>query len=317
MNRDSSAHLRWGKPWLLAAGVYNLLWGGSVILFPSYYFSLVGMEPLNHLSIWQSLGMVIGLYGFGYLLAAQDYRRHWPIVLVGLLGKIAGPIGFVWSAWRGDLTWAFGAMIVTNDIIWWAPFAMLLWDTARFSGEYGRQRGLADGESRDAVLKLAVDQNHRNLWDLSHQRPTFVLLLRHAGCTFCKEALADLSAKRQEIESAGFGIAVVTMSHPETMADLAKTFKLETASWFSDRSCLLYRAFELQRGTFWQLFGPHVWKRAIPAILRGHFVGRIDGDGFQMPGAFLIHRGEIQKAFRHQHAAQRLPVAEFVLDQTQ
>ena len=39
--------------------------------------------------------MIVGVYGVGYATAALDPSRHWPVVLVGLLGKIFGPIGFL------------------------------------------------------------------------------------------------------------------------------------------------------------------------------------------------------------------------------
>ena len=34
--------------------------------------------------IWQCVGMIVGVYGVGYLVAASDPLRHWPIVLVGM-----------------------------------------------------------------------------------------------------------------------------------------------------------------------------------------------------------------------------------------
>lgn len=64
--------------------------------------------------------------GIGYLVAARNPIRHWPIVLVGLLGKILGPIGFVWSAAQGKIDWIFGVNILTNDLIWWVPFTLIL-----------------------------------------------------------------------------------------------------------------------------------------------------------------------------------------------
>ena len=70
--------------------------------------------------------MVIGVYGVGYLCASRDPLRHWPIVLVGLLGKIFGPIGFAWSAARGAIDWSFGWTILTNDLLWWWPFGGIL-----------------------------------------------------------------------------------------------------------------------------------------------------------------------------------------------
>ena len=121
-------HPRWMTRWLIAAGVYNLIWGLPIILAPDLPFEILGMPPLENpgRAIWQCLGMVSGVYGLGYLAAASDPLRHWPIVMVGLLGKVFGPIGFVWTAAQGGIDWIFGLNILTNDLIWWAPFGMIL-----------------------------------------------------------------------------------------------------------------------------------------------------------------------------------------------
>jgi len=74
---------------LRAAALYNLLWGGWVVLFPQHYFLLTGMEPANYPAIWQGTGMIVGVYGLGYWWASCEPRVHWPIVAVGLLGKIS------------------------------------------------------------------------------------------------------------------------------------------------------------------------------------------------------------------------------------
>jgi hypothetical protein len=70
--------------------------------------------------------MIVGVYGIGYGIAAFAPLRHWPIVLVGLLGKVFGPIGFLDAALRGEMPWRCGWLIVTNDLIWWLPFTALL-----------------------------------------------------------------------------------------------------------------------------------------------------------------------------------------------
>jgi small multidrug resistance pump len=118
----------WMRWWLVAAGIYNLMWGAAVVLLPDMPFVLAGMEPLQGTAraIWQCLGMVIGVYGIGYLAASAAPTIHWPIVLVGFLGKVFGPIGFVWTASRGDIPWNFGWTILTNDLLWWIPFAGIL-----------------------------------------------------------------------------------------------------------------------------------------------------------------------------------------------
>jgi len=120
----------WAKWWLRAAGVYNLVWGAVIIAFPHLLFDLCGLERMRYPQIWQCVGMIVGVYGIGYFIAAKDPYRHWPIVLVGLLGKILGPIGFVKALADGTFPPAFGLTILTNDLVWWIPFAMILWAAA-------------------------------------------------------------------------------------------------------------------------------------------------------------------------------------------
>lgn len=116
----------WARPVLLAAAAYNLLFGAFAIAFPRAWFELSGMPAPAMPVLWQCIGMVVGVYGIGYACAARAPLRHWPIVLVGLLGKLLGPIGFAGAAARGELPWRAGWLLVTNDLIWWLPFAALL-----------------------------------------------------------------------------------------------------------------------------------------------------------------------------------------------
>jgi hypothetical protein len=58
------------------------------------------------------------------------------------------------------------------------------------------------------------------------------------------------------------------------------------------------------RGHFRQLFGWRVWLRGFQsAILAGNGFGKLVGDGFQMPGAFLLQDGKIVAEHRHKNAA--------------
>lgn len=116
----------WFAVTLWLAAVYNVVWGTFVVLFPLVPFRLLGMEAPIYPEIWQCVGMIVGVYGVGYAVAARDPVRHWPIVLVGLLGKIFGPIGFLGSVLRGRFPWGFGINILFNDLIWWVPFGLIL-----------------------------------------------------------------------------------------------------------------------------------------------------------------------------------------------
>lgn len=130
MQHESSQQRVAFRPWmrhvLVAAGIYNLAWGALTVGLPHWLFDLTGMERPNYPFIWQCVGMIVGVYGIGYLAAASDPLRHWPIVLVGFLGKIFGPLGYAMGVARGDVPPAFGWTLPTNDLIWWIPFALIL-----------------------------------------------------------------------------------------------------------------------------------------------------------------------------------------------
>jgi len=126
MPANRTAAPAWMGRVLVAAGVYNLLWGALTVLAPGWLFDLTGMERPNYPFIWQCVGMIVGVYGIGYLAAARDPLRHWPIVLVGFLGKIFGPVGYALGVMQGDVPPAFGVTLPTNDLVWWVPFALML-----------------------------------------------------------------------------------------------------------------------------------------------------------------------------------------------
>ena len=115
------------------AAVYNVLWGAWVVLFPMSFFQLTGMAEPVHPMIWQGMGMVIGVYGLGYWWVASNPVKHWPIVAVGFLGKIFGPLGFVFNYLQGAVPGSFAYTLITNDFIWWVPFIMIL-NAARKGG---------------------------------------------------------------------------------------------------------------------------------------------------------------------------------------
>ncbi|MFT4515657.1 MAG: small multidrug resistance pump [Planctomycetota bacterium] len=124
MNQEAP---RWAKRWLAAAAIYNLVWGAFIVLSPGTLFEWCQMEQPRYVPIWQCVGMIVGVYGVGYAIAASNPIRHWPLVLVGLLGKVFGPIGFIEAAWTGQIPLQFGWTILTNDLLWWPAFGRILW----------------------------------------------------------------------------------------------------------------------------------------------------------------------------------------------
>jgi len=112
----------------VAAGAYNLAWGAYAALDPQWLFRFAGMPEINHPAIFACLGMVVGVYGLLYLEVARVPERGFAIAAVGLLGKVLGPIGLARLIATGQWPAATLVLCLTNDILWWIPFAMYLRD---------------------------------------------------------------------------------------------------------------------------------------------------------------------------------------------
>jgi peroxiredoxin len=299
---------------LRLAAFYNLAWGAAVIALPTFTLGAIGLQAASHtVWIWQCLGIVVGVYGIGYLIAAREPFRHWPIVLVGLLGKVLGPLGFGWGFFNGDLPARMGWMLLGNDLIWWWPFAAILWGAFRFhqvSGTVYAAEPLID----DPVRELRT-QEGQNLVELSHARPQLIVLLRHSGCTFCRQALAELARQRSVIERLGAGIILVHPGGDSEILPLLSKHGLQNVPRISDPQCRLYRQFGLEQGRISQLLGWRVWWRAMKAaLLEGHGIGSIAGNPFQMPGVYVVQGDRAVCGFQHDSAADRPDYTQLVQD---
>ena len=143
MNADSSptndltctSSPRWQRLTLLVAGVQCLIWGVFIILWPEKSSLAYGFaEPPTDLFLWQGTGLVIVLFGIGYIIASTNPLQHWLVVLIGLLGKSLGPIGMAWSVYHGQVSSKVLYLIPVNDLIWLIPFGLIL-ERARRSGK--------------------------------------------------------------------------------------------------------------------------------------------------------------------------------------
>jgi len=124
------SHPRWMSAVLILAGIYNIAWGMWSIFFPTLSFAYSGLEipdrPLNYPHLWQCIGMIVGVYGVGYLIAARDPVRLWSLVFVGFLGKFFGPLGLAFGVFDKQMPARALLTIIPNDLIWWLPFVLIL-----------------------------------------------------------------------------------------------------------------------------------------------------------------------------------------------
>lgn len=156
------------------------------------------------------------------------------------------------------------------------------------------------------ALESAVTSSGQRLTDLCEASPVLLVFLRHAGCTFCREAVSDLAAERRAIYGTGTKIVLVHMGDAEGIEALLVKYGLGDVARICDPEQRLYRTFGLNRGTLRQLFGPKVFWRAFGrGVLRRHGIAWQAADSAQMPGLFLLDESGIIRRFRHQSAADR------------
>lgn len=116
----------------ILAGIYNLAWGAYTILDPQWLFRFADMTPINYPEIYACIGMIVGVYGIIYLEVARKPEHGWLLAAIGLLGKVLGPIGMADLLWRGVWPIKGGVLCLTNDLIWWIPFSIYLYDAWPF-----------------------------------------------------------------------------------------------------------------------------------------------------------------------------------------
>ncbi len=160
--------------------------------------------------------------------------------------------------------------------------------------------------------EMVTANTGESLAQLAAEQPVLVVFLRFFGCSFCREAISDIAKRRKSLEARGLRIVLVHMAADQEIAEkFFRKYKLFPVDHIADPDKRFYRAFGLGRGTPNQLFGLMNWIRGFQAaVVEGHGAAasfdQVElGDGFQMPGVFVLYKGEIRKSFVHRYAHDR------------
>jgi hypothetical protein len=150
-----------------------------------------------------------------------------------------------------------------------------------------------------SMLQLPIGEPHS-------AQPLLLVCLRHLGCAFSREALADLEAQRGAIEAAGARLVIAHLEPAAVAAPVLARYGLGDVETISDPRAEVYEACGLARGRVGQLAGLRVLRRWFEAAVRDrHGAGFTGADVRRMPGVFLVERGRIRRAFRHATSADR------------
>lgn len=115
--------------WFFAcAAVYNIVWGIIIVLDPTLMFTCFDIEPVNYPFLMSGIGMFVGVYGYGYWVVSREPRQYPQLVVIGLLGKTLGPVGWAYYVWEGAVPLRTMWVNVFNDLIWIPCFiTYLIW----------------------------------------------------------------------------------------------------------------------------------------------------------------------------------------------
>jgi peroxiredoxin len=156
------------------------------------------------------------------------------------------------------------------------------------------------------VLSVMKTQTDASVLSISNEKPIMLVFLRHFGCQFCREAMSDVSRLRPRLAASNMELVLVHMAEDTVAEDFFRKFNLDGVQHISDPKCRFYTVFGLVAGKFTQLFGIQSWIRGFTVQAKfGSEVGKHLGNNFQMPGAFIISKGEIRDSYIHKYISDR------------
>jgi hypothetical protein len=148
---------------------------------------------------------------------------------------------------------------------------------------------------------------------MADHAPLMLVFLRHFGCTFCRETLADIARQRGALAATGAQVAFVHMSPPAEADRWFTKYNVADLTRISDPDKNLYRQFDLEEGSLEQLAHPRVWWPWFrTAVIDGHGAGAAGPHWRQLTGVFVVYRGEVLDAIRHQDSTARPDYLKFL-----
>ena len=131
--------------------------------------------------------------------------------------------------------------------------------------------------------------------------PQLLVFLRHFGCVFCLETVADLRAIAEDNPHFPPVLFFFIGSPTEGRAFMRRYWPGARA--VADPDKRIYAAFGMGRGNLLQMFGPGVWAGNRRARAKGNTQGKRSGDIWMMPGCFLVDGPRVLWAHEYAHAA--------------
>jgi hypothetical protein len=128
-----------------------------------------------------------------------------------------------------------------------------------------------------------------------------LVFLRHFGCIFCRETLADIRAAADADPDYPNVLFFFQGSATEGRAFLRRYWPEARA--VADPELQFYEWFGVRRASFLEALGPSVLRARSRAAAKGHASGPRSGDIWRMPGVFAVEGDRVLWSHAPRHAA--------------
>lgn len=128
----------------------------------------------------------------------------------------------------------------------------------------------------------------KTLSELSEEHPVLIVFLRHGGCPFCRQVLAQLQTLSEQIAERNLQLAIVHMMDHVQANKLLSRYQLQNVHCFSDPDRKLYELFQVKRGNLAETIGPSIWWSGFKTTVLSGYLPGIPGKDIQQLGAALI-----------------------------
>jgi peroxiredoxin len=149
------------------------------------------------------------------------------------------------------------------------------------------------------------------LADVLNHRPTVACFVRHFGCIFCFEHVADAIQHKPKIESLGGQLIIIGNGNPSHAREFERDMKLE-GHVYTDPSRQLYRALSMRHGIA-RTINLNTSRNARRAFLAGFRQVAVKGDRWQQGGNVVFAAdGSIRLTQYAESAGDLTPLADAV-----
>ncbi len=148
---------------------------------------------------------------------------------------------------------------------------------------------LSLGDQAPAAVVLDPDGGPVELASLWPHGPVLVVFLRHFGCLFCRELLAELQERSAELAQAGLLVAAIGLGEPRHAQRIGQRYAPDLTV-LAAPTADAYAAYGIVRAGMKQILSPRTFAAGARAALSGSAQTKATGDQQMVGGAFVVDR---------------------------